>query len=216
MVFRLAPDLPELFPDPELADADGLLAVGGDLSPERLVAAYRAGIFPWFSEPPYLWWSPDPRCVVLPGSLHIPRRLARIVRGGRFSLRRNTAFAAVCRHCAVAFRPGQSGTWLTPDMIAAYSRLHVLGIAHSFEAWQGDRLVGGMYGLLLGRAFFGESMFYAVPDASKTVFAHFAREFFAQGGQLIDCQQMTPHMLRFGGCAVPRAEFLERLRQSVD
>lgn len=216
MVFRLAPDLPELFPDPTLADADGLLAVDGDLSPQRLVAAYSQGIFPWFSEPPYLWWSPDPRCVLLPGELHIPRRLARVLRAPRFTLRVNSAFGHVCRLCATTPRPGQGGTWITTDMVAAYERLHELELAISVESWLNGRLVGGMYGVLLGRAFFGESMFYTEPEASKVAFARFALSFFKNGGQLIDCQQVTPHMLRFGARPIARAEFLERVRAAVD
>lgn len=216
MVFRLAPGLPTLFPDPELADIDGLLAVEGDLSPERLVAAYRQGIFPWFNALPCLWWSPDPRCVVLPENLHIPRRLGRVLRSGRFTIRRDTAFAEVCRLCACTPRPGQRGTWITPEMFAAYVRLHQLGLAHSVEAWQEGRLVGGLYGVKLGRAFFGESMFHLVPEASKAAFACFALDFYGEGGQLIDCQQVTPHMLRFGARALPRREFLERLRLATD
>ena len=216
MVFRLALDLPGLFPDPRLAEAHGLLAVGGDLSPERLAAAYSRGIFPWFDEPPYLWWSPDPRCVVLPEELHIPRRLGRVLRSGRFSVRIDTSFVDVCRACARTARPGQRGTWITEEMIAAYARLHELGLAHSVEAWRDGRLVGGMYGVLLGRAFFGESMFYLEADASKAAFAHFARMFFERGGQFIDCQQVTPHMLRFGARPLPRDDFLERLRGALE
>jgi leucyl/phenylalanyl-tRNA--protein transferase len=215
MVFRLSPDLPHLFPDPELADDDGLLAVEGDLSPERLVAAYQQGIFPWFDAPPYLWWSPDPRCVILPEDLHIPRRLGRLVRSGRFTIRLDAAFAEVCKSCARTPRPGQGGTWITPEMFEAYVRLHRLGLAHSVEAWQGDRLVGGLYGVGMGRAFFGESMFHLEPDASKAAFARFALDFFGKGGLFIDCQQVTPHMLRFGARAMPRREFLDLLREAL-
>jgi leucyl/phenylalanyl-tRNA--protein transferase len=214
MLFRLDHD-PTRFPNPELAEPDGLLAVGGDLSPERLLTAYSLGIFPWFNEKPYLWWSPDPRCIILPDDLHLPSRLARILRGERFELRMNTAFAEVCRACAESPRPGQTGTWITDDMFEAYLRLHELGFAHSVEAWRDGSLAGGFYGIWLGQGFFGESMFYRQPDASKAAFAGFAGHFFAQGGHFIDCQQETDHMLRFGARLIPRIEFLERLELAL-
>ena len=215
MIFRLDGTNTTLFPRPDLAEPDGLLAVGGDLSPERLLAAYSLGIFPWFSEPPYLWWSPDPRFVLLPENLHISHRLKLLVRSGRFTLSHNRDFAAVCQACAESPRPGQKGTWLTSEMRTAYSTLHTLGLAHSFEAWHGNELVGGMYGVCLGRAFFGESMFYRESDASKAVLAVFAEWFFQLGGHFIDCQQETPHMARFGAVALPRHDFLARLRRAV-
>ncbi len=212
MIFRLDPDDPTLFPRPELAEPDGLLAVGGDLGPERMVAAYAQGIFPWFNEPPYLWWSPDPRFILLPENLHIPRRLERVLHSGRFTLTMNEDFAAVCRGCAESPRPGQKGTWITPEMQQAYGQLHKLGLAHSFEAWKDGELAGGMYGVCLGQAFFAESMFYREPEASKSALAAFARWFFGRGGQFIDCQQESAHMRRFGATTVPRETFLERLR----
>src|SRR6266568_4130906 len=150
-IFRLPREL--VFPEPDLAEPEGLLAVGGDLSPERLLQAYAAGIFPWFSEgSPILWWSPDPRLVLEPGWLHVPRSLARTLKRGRYELRADTAFSQVIRHCAGAARPGQDGTWITDEMVAAYEGLHRLGFAHSFEAWEGEVLAGGLYGLSLGAA----------------------------------------------------------------
>lgn len=200
------------FPDPDLTGPEGLVAVGGDLSPECLLTAYRQGIFPWFDEKPYLWWSPDPRCAIVAGELHIPARLWRVLRSSRFSIRYDTAFAEVCRGCALTPRHGETGTWITPEMYTAYTRLHELGIAHSAEAWRDGRLVGGLYGLLLGRVFFGESMFHLEPEASKAAFATFALHFFDMGGGMIDCQQTTAHMLRFGARALPRRVFLDMLR----
>lgn len=201
-----------LFPDPGEADPDGLLAVGGDLSPERLVAAYASGIFPWYSHgSPILWWSPDPRLVLEPWALHVPASLRRVINSGRFKLTLDQDFGAVIRACARAFRPGQSGTWIVPDMVAAYERLHRLGFAHSAECWEGGELVGGLYGVSLGSVFFGESMFHARPDASKVLFARFVHWLEAQGCTLIDCQQTTPHLLRFGAHEITRKEFLKRL-----
>ncbi len=211
--------LPEehVFPRPEEAEFDGLLAVGGDLHPHRLVAAYAQGIFPWYGPgSPILWWSTDPRLVLIPHRLHLPRRLERTLRAGKFSFTMDRDFASVIRACAAAPRPGQDGTWLGPDMIAAYERLHELGLAHSLEAWTAggpDRgeLAGGLYGLSLGRVFFGESMFHRVADASKACLAVLARQLGAWGFELIDCQQTTPHMVRLGAAEINRAEFLRRL-----
>ena len=164
-IYRL-PSEP-VFPDPARAEPDGLLAVGGDLSPERLLTAYAEGIFPWYSDPnPILWWSPDPRLVLEPAHLHVPRSLRKLLRGGRFRVTADRAFAQVIGRCAARERPGQDGTWITDEMRAAYVRLHELGFAHSFEAWEGERLAGGLYGVSLGGAFFGESMFAGRPDAS--------------------------------------------------
>jgi len=201
-----------VFPDPSEADPDGLLAIGGDLSPERLVAAYAGGIFPWYSEKsPILWWSPDPRLVLEPGSLHVPTSLKRVLNSGRFRFSLDTAFAQVIRACARAPRPGQTGTWIVPEMITAYEGLHALGLAHSAEVWNGGRLAGGVYGVALGSVFFGESMFFAEPDASKAAFVLLVRWLASRGCTLIDCQQTTEHMLRFGARELSRLEFLRRV-----
>lgn len=204
------------FPDPSLAEPDGLLAVGGDLSPERLVAAYALGIFPWFSEgTPILWWSPDPRLVLLPAELHVPRSLARTLRRGAFTFTADRAFEEVIRRCSGTPRPGQDGTWITGDMVEAYVRLHALGLAHSFEAWEDGELAGGLYGVSLGAAFFGESMFSARPDASKAAFVRSVGWLAARGVELVDCQVRTEHLVRFGARELPRPEFLERLASAL-
>jgi leucyl/phenylalanyl-tRNA--protein transferase len=213
-VFRLPRE--PIFPDPELAEPDGLLAVGGDLSPDRLLRAYADGIFPWYSEEtPILWWSPEPRMVLLPAEFHVPRSLRRTIRSGAFEARADTAFGEVIRRCADKDRPGQDGTWITPEMILAYERLHDLGFAHSFEAWEGGELAGGLYGVSLGAAFFGESMFADRPDASKVAFATSVEWLRGRGFELIDCQVDTEHLRRFGAREIPRAEFLARLRNAM-
>jgi leucyl/phenylalanyl-tRNA--protein transferase len=214
-IFRLPREI--AFPDPEQAEPDGLLAVGGDLSPERLLAAYAAGIFPWFAEgTPILWWSPDPRLVLEPARLHVSQSLRRTLRRGRFRVTSDLAFERVLRRCAGRERPGQDGTWITPDMIRAYLRLHRLGFAHSFEAWEGDDLAGGLYGVSLGAAFFGESMYADRPDASKVAFVQ-AVEFLAgRGVGLLDAQVRTQHLLRFGAHEIPRREFLRRLARALE
>lgn len=205
------------FPDPRDAEPDGLLAVGGDLSPERLVAAYAAGIFPWYGPGnPILWWSPDPRLVLLPEQLHVPRSLARSMRRGRYRLTADAAFSQVIRACAAVERPGQDGTWIVGEMVEAYERLHALGLAHSFEAWEGDRLAGGLYGVSLGAAFFGESMFSAGPDASKAAFVRAVEHLRSAGVQLIDCQVRTDHLVRFGAEELPREDFLARLEVALE
>lgn len=201
-----------VFPDPVEADPDGLLAIGGDLSARRLVAAYAGGIFPWYSErSPILWWSPDPRLVLEPSRLHVPRSLRRVLNSGRLRFSLDTAFGQVIRACARTPRPGQHGTWIVPEMIKAYENLFSLGLAHSAEAWNGDCLAGGIYGVALGSVFFGESMFYAENNASKAALVLLARWLLARGCTLIDCQQTTPHMLRFGAREISRPEFLRRV-----
>lgn len=213
-IYRLFED--PLFPDPEEADPDGLLAVGGDLAPERLLAAYGSGIFPWYSEQsPILWWSPDPRLVLVPEHLHVPCSLRRVLNSGRFRFSLDQDFAAVIRACASTPRPGQHGTWIVPEMVDAYVALHALGHAHSAECWRDDRLVGGLYGVSIGSVFFGESMFFAEPDASKALFATLVRWLAAAGCTLIDCQQTTQHLLRFGAREISRREFLRRVAEGV-
>jgi leucyl/phenylalanyl-tRNA---protein transferase len=214
-VFRLPRE--HRFPAPHQAEPDGLLAVGGDLAPGRLLEAYAQGIFPWFGEDtPILWWSPDPRLVLEPGWLHVPRSLERKMRRGSYALRVDTAFSAVIRRCAEAVRPDQDGTWITEAMVGAYERLHALGFAHSFEAWEGGALAGGLYGVSLGGAFFGESMFADRPDASKVAFARSVEWLAARGVDLVDCQVRTDHLVRFGAREVPRAEFLARLARALE
>jgi leucyl/phenylalanyl-tRNA---protein transferase len=214
-VYRLPPQ--PVFPDPGDAEPDGLLAVGGDLSPERLLAAYAAGIFPWFNPgSPILWWSPDPRLVLRPGWLHVSRSLERSIRRGRYQVRADQAFDRVIRRCAAAPRPGQPGTWITREMVRAYRALHQLGYAHSFEAWEGDALAGGLYGVSLGAAFFGESMFSARPDASKVAFVEAVRHLAAHGTTLVDCQVRTEHLVRFGAVEWPRSRFLSALAVALE
>ncbi|MFN0063842.1 MAG: leucyl/phenylalanyl-tRNA--protein transferase [Myxococcaceae bacterium] len=214
-VFRLgAKD--EAFPPAELADESGVLAVGGTLSEKRLLAAYAQGIFPWPIEGyPLLWHSPDPRFVLSPETLHIPRSVEKALRRHAFEIRLDTAFADVIQGCKDAYRPGQHGTWITPEMQRAYTKLHRLGYAHSIEAWQDNALQGGLYGVSLGAAFFGESMFAKRPDASKVAFATLARHLFQEGFQFIDCQVETEHLARFGATHWPRKRFLDALEKAL-
>lgn len=198
-----------VFPDAELAldDPDGLLAIGGDLSPERLLQAYRHGIFPWYSEEqPILWWTPNPRAVLFPERLSVSRSLRKALRRGSFRVTLDTAFPEVVTACA-APRGGDPGTWITPQMDAAYRRLHALGFAHSVESWEGDELVGGLYGVALGRMFFGESMFSRRTDASKVAFVHLVRQLEAWGFPLVDCQVASDHLASLGAEEIPRREF---------
>lgn len=215
MIFRL--DRRLLFPRPELAEPSGLLAVGGDLRPERLVLAYASGIFPWYSEgSPILWHSPDPRMVLLAGDLVVNRSLAKTLRRGTYEVRLDTAFPAVIAACAQVPRPGQDGTWITDEMLDAYIALHARGVAHSAEAWRDGELVGGLYGVSLGGAFFGESMFAVEPDASKVAFAQLVRQLARWDIGLIDCQVYTDHLARFGATEWPRDRFLASLGESLN
>lgn len=208
-VFRLGRAL--TFPDPRLSESDGLLAVGGDLEPDRLLLAYRLGIFPWYGpNNPRLWWSPDPRMVLPCEELHVPRSLAKRMRRGDYRVTTDTAFAEVVERCAKAERPGQDGTWIVPEMRRAYVKLHELGYAHSFEAWAGDVLVGGLYGVGVGDLFCGESMFADAPDASKVAFVRSVELLRGWGFELIDCQVHTEHLARFGAREVSREWFLPR------
>lgn len=204
------------FPDPRNSSLHGVVARGANLSPGVLLSAYEQGLFPWFSEgDPLLWWSPDPRFVLFPAELHLPRRVARRLRAGEFRLSLDTAFAEVIERCSQFPRPGQDGTWITRDMVAAYTELHERGYAHSVEAWQDGLLCGGLYGVSLGRVFFGESMFAVRPDASKAAFVAFARYLAALEFQLIDCQVYTEHLERFGAREIRREEFLTRLQRGL-
>jgi leucyl/phenylalanyl-tRNA---protein transferase len=213
-VFRLDDRL--VFPPVHLAE-DGLLALGGDLRPERLLLAYTQGIFPWYAENlPILWHSPDPRMVMTTADLIVQRSLKKHIRRAPYRLAMDTAFIQVLEGCASVPRPGQTGTWLIPEMVDAYGKLHELGFAHSIEAWEGDHLVGGLYGVSLGAAFFGESMFARAPDASKIAFVASVRQLDAWGITLIDCQVHTEHLERFGAYEVPRLEYLEMLHVALD
>lgn len=206
-----------MFPPPELAEQSGLLAVGGDLRPERLLLAYSLGIFPWYSEgTPILWHSPDPRMVLCASELHISRSLRKAIRREPYEIRLDSAFDQVISGCARSERPGQDGTWITTEMTEAYLELHRRGYAHSAEAWQGGELVGGLYGVSLGRAFFGESMFARRPDASKIAFVHLIRWLQSWGVELVDCQVHTEHLARLGATEWPRARFLAALRDALE
>ncbi len=209
--------LPIRFPpvDAALREPNGLLAAGGDLSPERLLAAYAEGIFPWFGEDdPILWWSPDPRMVLYVREVHVSRSLAKVVRANRFRVTLDAAFPEVVRACAES-RRDHEGTWITPAMEEAYVRLAELGHAHSVEAWQGDSLVGGLYGVAVGRMFFGESMFTRVSDASKVALVRLARQLEAWSMPMIDCQMSTQHLASLGARDVRRADFADEVRYLV-
>ncbi len=205
-----------VFPPVELAAPDGLLALGGDLSPERLLRAYSEGIFPWplgAAGTPLLWFSPDPRFLLYPEELHVSRSLRRSLRTAPFQVRVDTAFEEVIRGCAAVPREGQGDTWIDDDMIAAYTRLHRLGHAHSFESWDGTELAGGIYGVACGRAFFAESMFYRAPEASKIALVALVRCLGSRGYCFIDCQQETENLARFGARRVPRSDFILQLKE---
>ena len=204
------------FPPPNLAIQEGLLAVGGDLSVERLLLAYRSGVFPWYSEgEPILWWSPDPRLVLYPDELRISKSLHKVIKRKSFQITYDRDFAAVIQGCAEAKRAYGEGTWITDEMKAAYLELHRHGHAHSVEAWQEEQLVGGLYGVSIGRAFFGESMFSRVSNASKVAFVTLVETLRQHNFSLIDCQVRTDHLIRFGAREIPRKVFLEQLGKAV-
>ncbi len=209
-LFRLSEA--HLFPPPHLATPEGLLALGGDLSVPRLLLAYTMGIFPWFSPgDPLLWWSPDLRCVLELDELRISRSLRKVLRRAPFEIRWNQAFDQVLSACSKVPRTGQQGTWITDEMRSAYLELHRQGYAHSVECWQQGTLVGGLYGLSLGRFFFGESMFSLVPEASKVALVSLVSRMREEGGELLDCQMPTPHLESMGARSIPRDLFLKRL-----
>ncbi|MFQ6333426.1 leucyl/phenylalanyl-tRNA--protein transferase [Methylophilus sp. 3sh_L] len=215
-VLILAADTPFPSLQQALTEPNGLVAIGGSLTPQRLLNAYRQGIFPWFSPgEPILWWSPDPRMVLFPQALKISRSLRKVIQQQPFELRMNTQFSAVMQACAAAPRPGQSGSWITDEMIAAYSQLHALGYAHSMEAWQDGQLVGGCYGVKIGRMFYGESMFHHVSNASKVAFAHLVQWLMTQQVGMIDCQMHTPLLASFGAYEIPRDRFIAELTHLV-
>jgi leucyl/phenylalanyl-tRNA--protein transferase len=198
-----------------LASPNGLLCAGGDLSPGRIVEAYSRGIFPWFSEgDPILWWSPDPRMVLFPEELRVSRSLRKAVDRGPYEVRVDTAFREVMQACAEP-RDGQGGTWIVPEMIDAYTALHQRGFAHSLESWRDGELAGGLYGVALGKVFFGESMFARAPDASKVALVHLVERLRAADYRVIDCQQATAHLASLGAREIPRAAFAQLLRESI-
>jgi leucyl/phenylalanyl-tRNA--protein transferase len=204
------------FPPVEEALEDGLLAMGGDLSPERLLLAYRRGIFPWFSddEPP-MWWSPDPRFVLFPDELKVSKSMKQVIKRGEFEFRVNTAFEEVIANCSSVVREDQDGTWITDEIQQAYTQLHRMGYVHSAETWQGGELVGGLYGVRLGNIFFGESMFSKRSNASKFAFIKWVELLKLQGVQLIDCQVFTEHLESLGARMIPRGEFLKAVADNL-
>lgn len=204
-------------PSPELSEPDGLLAIGGDLSPERILNAYKMGIFPWYNEDEeILWWSPDPRFVLYPKELKVSKSMGALFKKEKFKVTYNEAFKDVIANCKNISRSGQNGTWITNEMEEAYIELHEMGIARSVEAWENDSLVGGLYGLLLGKIFFGESMFTTKSNASKYAFIHWVRTLEKQGVTLIDCQQESSHLQSLGARAISRKLFLKQLDQDVE
>ncbi|WP_273568298.1 leucyl/phenylalanyl-tRNA--protein transferase [Maribacter halichondriae] len=202
------------FPPVEKANTEGLLAVGGDLSPERLLLAYQSGIFPWFNEDALiLWWSPNPRMVLFPKKIKISKSMWKVLRSNQFRLTKNSCFEKVIEQCAAMPRLGQDGTWITPEMKKAYISLHEKGYAKSYEVWENDQLVGGLYGLDLGHVFCGESMFSKVSNASKFAFIQLAQELKNKNYDLIDCQIYTDHLASLGAEEMPRANFIEILKR---
>jgi leucyl/phenylalanyl-tRNA---protein transferase len=211
-VFRIPDDL--IFPDPDLAEEDGLLGVGGGLKPERLLLAYRNGIFPWFSKgEPIMWWSPDPRCVLYPERLKVSTSLRQALRKGGYEVRFDTCFMEVITHCSVMKRRGQRGTWITKEMVEAYIRLHELGYAHSTEVFMGGELAGGLYGVAVGMTYSGESMFHLRPEASKIALYHLVQRLKDWKFPLIDCQVTNPHLLSLGAEEMDRRTFLALARE---
>ncbi len=209
-VYQIPDEL--IFPDPELAEEDGLLGVGGDLSPERLLLAYANGIFPWYGKgEPIMWWSPDPRCVLRPENLKVATSLRQALKKGNYEVRFDTCFEEVIRHCSGAKRKGQRGTWITKEMVQAYIRLHELGYAHSTEVFMDGRLAGGLYGVSVGMTYSGESMFHLRPEASKIALYHLVERLKEWKVPLIDCQVTNPHLLSLGAEEMPRKEFLKQL-----
>jgi leucyl/phenylalanyl-tRNA--protein transferase len=205
------------FPSPYMAEPDGLLAVGGDLSVERLVLAYENGIYPWYSDSsPILWWSTDPRLILLPERLRVSRSLRQTINRETFTHSIDRDFEGVIHMCANIHAEGQGGTWITREMQDAYIELHKKGLAHSVESWQGDKLLGGLYGVSLGKAFFGESMFSCASDASKTAFVFLVKRLKNWGFKLIDCQMTTKHLISLGAHEVPRDEFMILLREALE
>lgn len=214
-IYQLTEEL--VFPHPQYANEDGLLAIGGDLSVERLMLAYENGIFPWFEKgQPILWWSPNPRCVLFPDKLKVSKSMRQLINRNKFDVTINKSFETVINNCAVTKRKGQKGTWITKEMQQAYCELHRAGIAYSVEVWQGEALVGGLYGIKLGNLFFGESMFSKVSNASKYGFITFVKEMKQEGLVLIDCQVTNSHLLSLGAEEITREHFLQILSINLE
>lgn len=213
-VFTLHKEI--IFPPVHLAEPDGLLAIGGDLSPLRLLEAYRSGIFPWYDAETILWWCPDPRFVLFPAELKISRSVKPLLKKESFAFTVNKAFPEVIRHCKRIKRPGQSGTWITPEVEKAYGKMHELGYAHSAEVWQDGQLAGGLYGIRLGRVFFGESMFSLVSNASRYAFIKYVNRLKGEGVQLIDCQVYTEYLESFGARMISREKFVSLLKKWIE
>jgi leucyl/phenylalanyl-tRNA---protein transferase len=213
----LAPGRAEAFPPARAIHptADGLVALGGDLSPQTLLEAYRKGIFPWEGDDPVPWFSPDPRCILRPGDFHRSRSMRKLDRRGAFRVTADLRFREVMRSCASIHRPGQRGTWISDRMVEAYDTLYAMGIGHSVEVWEGDRIVGGLYGLAIGRAFFGESMFSQASNASKFALMRLCRTLDRWGFHFVDCQQHTPHLESLGAVTVPRLDYLDLLDEAL-
>ncbi len=203
------------FPPVTEALEDGLLAIGGDLSIERLLLAYRNGIFPWFDETPALWWSPDPRFVLVPDELYVSKSMQQVIKRKQFTFRTNTAFDQVIRHCKELKRKDQDGTWITTELEHSFNQLHQMGIAHAAEAWMDNELVGGLYGIRMGPFFFGESMFSKQSNASKFAFIQYVSLLQKEGVILIDCQVHTPHLESLGAKMIPREKFIQLLQQHL-
>src|SRR5690606_37390103 len=203
------------FPPVHLAEPDGLLAMGGDLSVERLLLAYRSGIFPWYSEPPILWWCPNPRFVLFPSEFKVKKSLKPLLNRNAFDFTINRAFEKVIEHCKTVPRPGQDGTWIRKEVVRAYTQLHQLGYAHSAEVWKDGQLVGGLYGVRLGKVFFGESMFSLVSNASKYAFTKYVQQLVAEDVQLIDCQVYTEYLESFGARMIDGQEFQALLKKWI-
>ena len=203
------------FPPVHLAEPDGLLAIGGDLTPDRLLAAYKKGIFPWYEGEYILWWSPDPRCVLFPGELDISHSMKQSLKQPAFEFAINRAFSSVIHQCRMIRRKEQQGTWITDEVEKAYNKMHQLGHAHSAEAWREGELVGGLYGIRIGKVFFGESMFSKASNASKFAFINYVKQLKTEGVELIDCQVHTPHLESLGARMIPRKEFVQLLSALV-
>jgi leucyl/phenylalanyl-tRNA---protein transferase len=215
MPVYLLPEEP-LFPPVSEAEPDGLLAIGGDFSSDRLLAAYSRGIFPWFEEEAGIcWFSPDPRMVLFPEKLRVSASLSRVLKQGRFEIRFDHDFRSVIEHCAKVPRKNEQGTWISRGFIEGYTRLHHIGYAHSAEAWRDGKLAGGLYGVSIGKVFFGESMFYLEPEASKVAFITLVRRLSAWGFRLIDCQMETEHLQRFGAEPIARPDYLTLLNEAI-
>jgi len=206
-----------IFPDIEEATEEGLLAIGGDLEPETLINAYSHGIFPWFSEnDPIMWWSLSPRLILYPQEIHISKSLRRVINAKKFEVTFDTQFAQVIQHCATVQRDEENETWITKDMTEAYIKLHKLGLSHSVEVWQEGTLVGGLYGVSIGKAFFGESMFHKVSDASKVALVHLSQKLKEWSFHFIDAQMVTSHLVSMGAIEIPRKEFKTMLQRAME